>query len=405
MKKNMKLFTIIFALLLIVAAIASFSWFYNLDNVAIDSSNNMNVQVGSNLEITVHGSEEWGSSLKLNKDLAVVDCSGNGTVFYTPSRLDENNQPDGDLHRITDKQMPGYVIDTYVDLRTNNPIDLYLGSKSFIKPVQNASPEESTENSFFGPYLTGYIAGSARVAFFEVSYEGDTAIIPDAPVCIWAPNSYFEYNKDNNTFTENGTREEQYIYYSSESTTYTYTTEDYLGGKLLLAEGSELCTGDASASSAVNHAPKLLSFRPQNGMEVKHLLIRIWFEGTDREASSVFNNGKVNYNFSFVGTVPKEAEHTAENTAKLNSLEFSKISANSYALQHNEGGTVSDYTAGMFIWSTNGIDWNTVGANKEFTAAQVQQGVYIALAETNDSPAGGTLNKDMILLKAQDANG
>ncbi len=413
MKKNFKLFMVIFSLMLIVAVVVSFSWFYNLDSVSIDSANNMNVQVGSNLEIAVHGSDIWGDKLTLNKDISVIDCSGNGVTFYNPAQLDEHNQPVGDLRLVADDQLASFVIDTYVDIRTSNTLDLYLGSQSFITPIAGEEVEVSTDGtsgeastvnnqaSPFGDYLTGNIAGSVRVAFFEVTYEGETPVVPAEPIFVWAPNSKFEYNEAANSFTSSGTRETEYTYYKSGSELYTYTREDILGGKFVLAEGSGLCTADSAAAFGVNHSPRLLSFAPQNGFEVKHLLIRVWFEGTDREANYVFNNGKVDYNFSFAGITPKTAEHTAESIDALKTLEFYK-NGESYRLQHrNADNTTADYTAGAFIWSVNGIDWETVGANKDFSADTAENGVYIALAETANATVGTTLGEDMILLTAE----
>ncbi len=378
--KNIKIYAILFTLLLLVAAIASFAWFYNMDQVSIESSNNMNIQVGSGLEISLHGSDTWGSSLVANRDKVLLDCSGNGVAFYAPTKLDEKDKPIGDLTQLS--SFDGYIMDTFVDIRSTNNVDIYLGSKSAIIPMDG----EGT-TSTFGDFSTGHIAGCVRVAFFEVSYGEDGEPVIGTPICVWAPNSKTQLSFDENgdpSVSVSGTAEEKYSYYSSANATTDYTENDMLNGKFITAEGSALCTADAEGSTAVNSSPRLLSFAPKNGeTQTKHLLVRVWFEGTDRESSYVLNGGKVSYNFSLVGVVPK-GEESAESLQQLQALTLEGT---------GDAYSFTPYASGMYLYSLDGKEWSTLGSNKSFTGAEARSGIYVRLAETATTVIGKTVIK------------
>ncbi len=391
MKKNIKLFFIIFLILLLVVAIASFSWFANVDNVEFESEKNISIQVGKNLEISLHGSDDWSGLLSLTNNVSLIDCSGDGKTFFAPAALKENDEPaDDSMKEIGKEELSNYVFDTYIDVKADTPLDFYLASRSYITPKPNKDAEDTSMNSLHGDYLAGYLSGSVRVAFFEVAENG----VIGEPICIWSPNSKVEYDKTNNKVTDPGQRESENVYYKSEKDKNTYSADDYAEGKFLLAEGTTLCTADSyTEQSRINHSPKLLSFTSEDFPEgdkeaVKTLLIRVWFEGTDREAHSVFNSGKVNYNFSFAGVNPKGAQK-AEDIEALNKL--------TWAGSGNECG-ISNVENGKFIYSQNGIDWAPL-TNGKFTEAEAKAGIYIALDETADSTVGKTLGTDMVFLK------
>ncbi len=382
MKKNIKLFSIIFLLLLLVVAIASFSWFVNLDSVTIDSADNMSVQVGSSLEIGIrdeNGEIKWSENgkLSLTKPLSVLDCSGDGRTFFVPSALDKTDTPTA-MTPLED--FGGYVIDTVVSLKTGNKIDIYLGSKSYVKPMSTSATGES--KSDFGNFSKDYISGCVRVAFFEVEYdENGNQKELTAPICVWAPNSktQLSHNEETNVWSvaENGTPETEYIYYSATDATTAYTSEQFGEGKFIVAEGAELCTADTTVQNPqVNRAPKLLSFTPDGTEQEKHLLIRVWFEGTDREAGAVLDGGKVKYNFSLVGVVPKSAP---TDLTALNALTLTATADNKYTFGNN--------LSGAFLYSTDGLVWSTLGDNAAFDEAQAQRGIYVCLKETAENAA------------------
>ena len=90
----------------------------------------------------------------------------------------------------------------------------------------------------------------------------------------------------------------------------TWSEEDYSSGAVLVGGERLAHPSDASGPSDPNGSPVLLSL---NGLETKVLIIRIWVEGTDNEAVSTLNGGRIKYDMNFVGIVPTEIE--SENTS------------------------------------------------------------------------------------------
>ncbi len=389
--KNLRIFAIIFSLLLLVLAVGSFAWFMNLDTVGLQSDDNMSVIVGSTLEVRMHGDQEWRSNISVQNNTHMLDCSGDGVSFYSPLSLDNDDAPVG-IKKLS--ELEGYVIDTYLDFRSVNKIDVYLGSLSSIYPTP-ATENEKNESPYMPGVLSGNIAGAVRVAFFEVTYDdADKPTIGDAPIFVWAPNSKYQLTFTDGvpTFTQNGERDASYTYYrgTGAGDIYTYTQDDISSGKFVIAEGDKLCTAD-NGGSLVNNSPKLFSFTEEGVMQEKHLLVRIWFEGTDDESSYVFNNGRVSYKLSFAG-MPTKDPQPQENIDKLNELQLHKTNVDGV-----EGYTFgSGIDAGMFLYSLDGKDWVTLGASAQFTEGELSNGVYVRLNETAEYAIGSDIIKKQI---------
>ncbi len=378
--KKVKLFTILFAVILLAVGIASFSWFMSLDHVEIQSDKDMSISVGSSLEIMLHGDETktWSNNLSYTTGANIVDCSGDGVNFFAPVTLDGNDAPLS-MQKVEAASYSGFLLDTYLDVRSSSKMDLYLGSLSEIAPMfANGEEKNQLDNA---PYSKGNIAGAVRVAFFEVSYNDQDQPTIGEPICVWAPNSKTELKITDGvpSVTYSGTPEASYSYYKNTTETVTYTDDDIKNGKLILAESNELCTADNGAA-AINKSPCLLSFTEEGTLQVKHLLIRIWFEGTDRESNSLFNGGKVQYKISLAGVMPK-AEQPQASIDALNALTFTQASAGVYSF----GGS---YDPTLFIYSKDGINWSQLGSGATFSQEAAASKVYVRLCETAAYKAG-----------------
>ncbi len=371
--KKAKLYALLFTAIVIITAAASFAWFMNLENVQIESDNNMSITVGTTLEIREHGTELWGQKLTFSRKMLLVDCSGNGVDFYAPLNLDNTDQPSS-MFKLTN--FDGYIIDTYIDVRSKSKMELYLGSNSRIYPTEPTEENPNINESLYdGVESLGAIAGCVRVAFFEVTYdERDNPVIGE-PICVWAPNSKYELTMagmDSSVKTD-GVREPSYGYYIgyNRDSIRSYSVDDCLAGKFSIAEKEALCFSTDTGIMA-NAAPKLLTFEQEGVVQEKHMLIRIWFEGTDREARYVLNNGIVDYDFEFVG-MPEKSAPSDENTAKLDALTLA---------ENGEGYSFGDYDSTLFIYSLDGLTWTTLGSGKQFTADDYKNGIYVKLKET-----------------------
>ena len=119
-------------------------------------------------------------------------------------------------------------------------------------------------------------------------------------------------------------------------------------------------------------------------------IVRIWFEGTDREADKALNGGRVNYNLVFLGIDKTGA--TTEMQTKLSSLVY-KADGKIYL---NDGQNLTPATSeDNILFSTNGIDWtlyNPSGSNVPL-ADNLKNYAYAKIRETS-----GTKGTEVIKL-------
>ena len=122
----------------------------------------------------------------------------------------------------------------------------------------------------------------------------------------------------------------------------------------------------------INNSPELLTFNSKDGYIKQKLVVRIWIEGTDREAHFAFNGGNLIYKLNFVGIEKDPALTLAEG-----------------AIVYNNGNLVnadlSELTNGEYVYSLNGIDWQTYSkGNSLINDSHI---VYVKRAETQNRKA------------------
>ncbi len=389
----LSLYVILLCVLLLVVGIASFAWFMTNDKVEIQSGSEMNVTVGSRLEVAEHlesGERQWGSALKLDKELelSVLDCSGDGKKFYSPEVLDGNDGPvSGTIDQLTN--LKGYVIEIPIDIRSSHKLDVYLGSLSSVLPAVTALEGAGHNKSMFGEFSAGYISGAVRVAFLEVEYGQDNKITKEELKFVWAPNSKVELvsNADGTYELNNpGKAEEDYEYISALDTqgapVYTsYTDEQKKRGDFLLAEGGELCTTDQiiDGTGRINQSRIITSFTEDGVLQEKNILIRVWFEGTDRECDKAFTNGLVKYNFSLTGVIPK-AQPNEEILYANDTFTVNDAGGGAHTLTIKEGYEDS------FVYSLDGITWAQLSVAGRTFEADITK-IYVRIKETQDTMA------------------
>ncbi len=369
--KKAKVFSILLSVLLLIVAISSFAWFYSNNVVNLQPKKDLTVSVGADLKVALDGENpEYGNKIEMElTNTSLRDCSGDGLTFFDFGTLDDSDKPVLETYQeVATDERSKYVIEINLLLQTANAIDVYLGKDSFVHP-----DEEIKENPVYNNVNSNYIAGCARVAFVEVDENGDEHL-----KYVWAPNSKYQVMKTNNVYsvTKNGTRETSYGYYAYNQARdgvqlYTYTTEDYLNGKFTIAEGSELCS-----STAIQSSLPVVSFGEEGVLQTKRLKVRIWFEGTDREAHAAMNKGEVYYNLSFMGI--SKLSPLQEDLDKLNTIQCAHKSGDLYGLYY--GNTTTEPTG--VLYSFNGLDWMSLGSGSSFTATTEEQKLYLKLAET-----------------------
>ncbi len=419
MKKNIKVSIAMLVLVVLTVSAFSYAWFMENMNIEVSGGENVNISVGGNLEIAWHSTDpQWSPELKNDvNDIAMLDCSGNGSKFYVGEVGQDGTIANGSMREIAGDALDGSVLEFAIDLRTTQKMDVYLGSLSDITPKipeylnlqlpENQGKEHNNSLSG-GEFSADWIAASARVAIYEVEYNAEDKIASETLKFIWIPHADVELSTDSENkyiletdapiplnyeycedIDDNGDPEIGTFIYDP---TATYNSEEETdsnnSNKILLAQGDQLCTSDKGQVFAANQSPKIASFDGTDGsLQVKHLVIRIWFEGYDNECTEVMLGGKVKYTISLVGMLKKSELKAEQKTGFV--LSDGNGSAESTEAIYYSGNATDGYTLnipesqkGKLIFSKDGISYNDLAEGTKFAAGEK---VYLRIKETADT--------------------
>ncbi|MBR5250491.1 MAG: hypothetical protein IKV38_00520, partial [Clostridia bacterium] len=323
--------------------------------------------------------QAWGNEIILETDKSAVcpDITGNGLDFYYPTYLVDGDTPNmadvGSYRKLTESNASQYMVTLRIKFRTSDAISVYLGQKSYVKPKSTEYRGEGVRKSAFGDFSADYIAGCSRVAF--VGIEDDAEVLKS----VWIPNDTYqvayEENSDNALFYTSGTREEAYGYHTVEENMVvakTYTGEDYANANVMVGNKNLATEATSSVAPMINNSKALLTFSGES-VEEKELIIRMWFEGTDREADKALAGGQVLYNFNFVGISKTNVSNT-----QMQKLSTINCRQDGY-LYFGEEETI----ATNLLYSTNGIDWENYGGLGGVTFNESCT-IYLKTTETSD---------------------
>lgn len=363
MNKKRVIIASVVVILLLALIGGSYAWFYINEDVTVSYGNSVFCEAGDSLEIAfLKGNEgdevvRWGSTLDYStQDFTLVDISGNGSKLYRPREIDESQQPAGmdpAVSNLDDAKKFSYI-ELRVAFRSVSKMNVYLNKESFINPVII----EGVTN-VFGDFSPGYIAGAMRVAILD----DETKEL----LMLWAPNSKYQLidNMDGTyKFKENGDSESKYSYYAENADgeiVETDVTSDMFASKQFVVDST------GSEKAWAGDSPVLVSLNPitEGAYDQKNVRIRIWFEGTDREAHQALAGGNVNVKLKFVG-VAKETDTAKE--AAIDNVHFN--------------GTSFVGVAEGMVFSTDGRKWSTTAPE----ASQLPSGsvVYVKYPETDE---------------------
>lgn len=397
-RRYSRLVIIVNIVLLCALATATFSWFIFDKNASVHSDGNMSIMAGSGLEIYYKGSWDNYHSIGTNM-VTYPDITGDGVHFYCPIVLDNHDMTLDDpttFTHIDSENKDKYYISIDLKFRTSEAVEVYLSNESaVIGPNIDAENLPDGNQSVSGKHSRDGIAGAVRVAFVE---NADSTS-PSAK--IWIPNDKYELikNEDGKTeFTTNSQEREIFTTVETEvetdrkiTTKYPYgyqlnvenkmedrywTDKEYCNGKVVV--GNNLAkVADSDSTAMINDAVPVLDFTDNEDGRVKEksLSVRIWIEGTDREADKALLGGQLKYMFKFV-SIKKSAD--AENEANIQNISYDNESR-TFSL--NEA-TLDD--AGI-EYSFNGIDWNDyTGQSIETELVNSNDDIHIRYKETND---------------------
>lgn len=364
--KKMVIFSSICVILLVALVGGTVAWFYINEEVNIDYGSSIFCEAGDSLEIALveNGTaNKWTSSIDYSAgEYTTIDISGNGAHLYRPIEIDEHQQPTGFIEAVSnldDRDSFDYV-EMVVAFRSLSKMNVYLSEESFILPV---NPSNNTGN-IYGKFSRDYIAGAMRVA-----------VVDDTDVkMVWAPNSQYQLIQNPNGSYDfksgedgNSTPETNYRYVDKDENgkmVEKQVTADWYADKTFVVDS----TGANKDNSG--KSPVLVSLNPASEGEYaeKTVRIRIWFEGTDREAHQALAGGNVKVKLKFVGIYKEEAE--AEKQAAIDSLNFDAAT-----------GRITGMATGM-VFSTNGQTWKAYTGASSLPTLESGDSIYIKYPET-----------------------
>ncbi len=326
-----------YLILALLALFGTLGWFIANRNVYIQNGSEGNINLSVNtgeLKIALEKDDgtcdTFGDRAKVTKSTKYyIDITSDGKTFYYPKTLDKDDQPYlNDLNTFVDVTQNGdFYIEFKVYFQTTTKMDVYLDNQSSVTGVEGltnlAQAAAFARKSMYGVFSCDAICGAARVAFLAPKEDGSLDLIR-----IWIPNdgiqlSYYSgSDTPQATLNTSGVSEARsgkdgnlgygYLALNSTRTAFEkhyYTREDCLNGNILFLQ-NQLAGYDTTGTDTyvkVNQSVPLLSFEEEDTLQTKEMVIRLWFEGTDREADKALNGGMVNYNLSFIGISKEEA--------------------------------------------------------------------------------------------------
>ncbi|MBE6984546.1 MAG: hypothetical protein E7434_02815 [Ruminococcaceae bacterium] len=355
-----------FCVILLLALVGgTMAWFYVNEEVSVTYGNSIFCEAGDSLEIALveNGvANRWSSAIDYSAgEFTAVDISGNGEQLYRPSEIDENQQPVNLIPAVSSMEDSNHYdyIEMEVAFRSVSKMNVYLSSESFVAPV---NPDDTTSN-IYGSFSRDYIASAMRVAVID-----DTGSLK----MLWAPNSDYQLiqNGDGTYAFKTGsaaTPESAYYFYGEDEdgniVRKEISADTYASKKFVIdSTGAE--------RGYTGNSPVLVSLNPE-GSEThaqKTVKIRIWFEGTDREAHQALAGGNVNVKLKFVG-ISKLTDDNRQTA--INAITFDQDSS-----------TFTGLAEGM-VFSTDGLQWTPyTSASPNLPVLDSGASIYIKYPET-----------------------
>lgn len=303
MNKKRIIFISVCVILLLSLITGTFAWFYVNEDVTVSYGNSVFCEAGNNLEISqVEGgvNGRWTNSLDYSGvEFTLTDISGDGINLYRPTKLDDNQQPVEMMNAVSsleDSKNYDYL-EMEIAFRATSKMDVYFSGDSFILPVDTSD----TTSNMYGAFSRDFVAGALRVAIIDDSGELKM---------LWAPNSKYHLIQNANgsySFKQESTPESAYYYYTKDEEDNDVRKEipaEYYADNRFVIDSTGATEEDPGKS------PLLASLNPEgeDSYDQKTVKIRIWFEGTDREAHQALAGGNVKIKLKFVGIERKDKE-------------------------------------------------------------------------------------------------
>ena len=284
-KRNTKVSSIIYESIFAILAlvVVSYSW-YVFSNQA--STTGIDLEVIGAIDISIsNDGKNWSKSTSISPQdkMALSELSGDGINLFYPVISNKEVQGYTDVSEFSQTDVSYLEFKFYIS--SSGPVSIYYGVDCSVVPLDNSK-------------LADNIAGAIRVACFETTGgEKPTNSI------VWAPNSTYQYS--NGAVNKSGTVEDMYTYATSSSTTLkTISTNGAVSG---VSTDKKFIWGDITEQMIADMDP-ITTINTEYGKEASvELTVRIWVEGTDREAVRELLGGQFKVHLSFkAGDVDEE---------------------------------------------------------------------------------------------------
>lgn len=272
-KVSLIIYESIFAILALV--VVSYAWFTYSNH---SSTTGIDLEVIGAIDISIsNDGKNWGTSTNISPQgkMTLSELSGNGINLFYP--VISNKQVQGYTNVSEFSQTDLSYLEFKFYISSSGPVALYYGVDCSVIPLDNSK-------------LADNIAGAIRVACFDTT-GGKT---PTNSI-VWAPNSTYQYS--NGTVNKSGTVEDKYTYATSSSTTLkTISTNGAASG---VSSDKNFIWGNISEQMIADMNP-ITTINTEYGKEASvELTVRIWVEGTDREAVRELLGGQFKVHLSF----------------------------------------------------------------------------------------------------------
>ena len=360
--KMIKIALVLYIAIAVAITGTSVAWFVTNKKVEVAPTDDISITADARVEISMDG-EIWGSSLQMTPNITqYADVSGDGIDFWFPRYLSDSDEVDlgnkdafEHVNTLEAGKSDPYFITLRLKVRSATALDLYLdGTIKDGKCASYVAPKETTKvqgeggtSAYTRPsplnseLSADYIAAATRVAFVEVA-EGVEVLRS-----LWIPNDKTQlYYAANGIPHINTTGEREAYGYlrlnEDEMENHMYSIEDMLSGSIIIGNPQSQDTVENADGimipPTIGMNKPILSFDGSK-LEEKELVIRIWIEGTDREANAALNGGDMIYKFAFTGIV-KDTPEEQELTYRADGLFYGSDAATD------------------LVYSINGIDWS-----------------------------------------------
>ena len=269
------------------------AWFIFAQDANVDT---LDMDVSKATSVSVSSGGEWSQKLEITHEsegaVKITEYSGNGKNLFGPVIVGKQVTS---FYTIDETSANNGYIDFTLKFKADGPVDVYLGDESVL------IPESYDGNLNNNGVSKNYIVGSVRLAMWCVE--------TDAEPFIWVPNASFEYNPNTKKMSQNGTVEDAYQY-ATDTTVENIHTVQTNGAASGAADNGMFVWGNVGDVSISDMSPIITLDPAGNAEDIKTLNVRVWVEGTDREAVKDFIGGrfKIKLNFKSVSKEGGAAE-------------------------------------------------------------------------------------------------